>query len=80
MAFLNASYVRALELYIQKRYFTILFNSGKISQQVLANTQQEYAWAVGAVESDFQNFNSDKAKSFYQMWRSDIPNRNVYLY
>lgn len=37
----------ALSLYIKKKHFTVLFDMGKISQQVLNNTQQEYCWAVG---------------------------------
>lgn len=43
----DGTFAIALELYIKKRYFTILFDQGKISHQVLANTQQEYCWAVG---------------------------------
>ena len=43
----NSSFTRALELYIKKQWFTILFDLGKISPAVLQNVQQEYAWAVG---------------------------------
>lgn len=69
----NASYVRALELYIQKRYFTILFNSGKISQQVLANTQQEYAFYVGQAQSDLIRPSLDQMESMKNMWTTLIP-------
>ena len=43
----NSSFTRALELYIKKQWFTILFDLGKINPAVLQNVQQEYAWAVG---------------------------------
>lgn len=43
----DGTFAIALGLYIKKRHFTILFDTGKISHQVLANTQQEYCWAVG---------------------------------
>lgn len=43
----NSAFIKALELYIKKAWFTILFDMGKISQGVLFNTQQEYAWAAG---------------------------------
>ena len=33
----NSAFIRALELYIKKQYFTILFDLGKINQAVLAN-------------------------------------------
>lgn len=69
----NASYVRALELYIQKRYFTTLFNSGKIPQAVLANTQQEYAFYVGQAQSDLIRPNLDQMESMKNMWCTLIP-------
>ena len=69
----NAAYIRALELYIQKRYFTILFNSGKINQNVLANTQQEYAFYVGQAQSDLIRPSLDQMESIKNMWTTLIP-------
>ena len=48
----NSSFERALELYIKKKVFTVLFDLGKISQVVYNNTQQEYAWAVGDCQNE----------------------------
>ena len=75
----NSKFTRALEAYIKKQWFTILFDMGKLQGAILDNIQREYAWAVGAVESEFQNFNLDTAKQFYQTWRSIIPKTNIYL-
>lgn len=47
----NSALTRALELYIKKQVFTILFDLGKITQQVYQNIQQDYAWAVGQAKS-----------------------------
>lgn len=69
----NAAYVRALELYIQKRYFTILFNNGKINQNVLANTQQEYAFYVGQAQADLVRPSLDQMESIKNMWTTLIP-------
>lgn len=69
----NSKFTRALEAYIKKQWFTILFDMGKIQGAVLQNTQQEYAWAVGACESEFQKMTLDKAESFYNSWRTLIP-------
>lgn len=69
----NAAYVRALELYIQKRYFTTLFNNGKINQNVLANTQQEYAFYVGQAQSDLIRPSLDQMESIKNMWTTLIP-------
>jgi hypothetical protein len=64
------TFLRALELYIKKQWFTILFDMGKLQAPILQNVQQEYAWAVGACESEFQKLSIDKAKSLYKDWSS----------
>lgn len=66
----NGSFPRALELYIQKRYFTILFNSGKVSRDVLQNTQQEYAFYVGQASNDLVRLSIDQMQSLTNMWTS----------
>lgn len=71
----NSKFTRALEAYIKKQWFTILFDMGKIQPAILQNVQQEYAWAVGACESEFQKMSLDKAESFYNSWRTMIPRR-----
>lgn len=69
----NGTFARALELYIQKRYFTILFNNSKISSNVLQNTQQEYAFYVGQAQSDLVRPNIDQMESIKNMWNTLIP-------
>lgn len=49
----NAIFLKALELYIKKEWFTILFDMGKISTAVLQNTQQEYYAKVGQCNNEF---------------------------
>lgn len=66
----NSSFTRALELYIKKQWFTILFELGKIGGQILQNTQQEYAWAVGDCQTEFNRLSLDKAESFFNSWRT----------
>ena len=68
----NSSFTRALELYIKKRHFTILFDIGKIDSKVLQNVQTEYAWAVGDCQSEFNRLSIDKAESFYNSWKTLI--------
>ena len=69
----NSKFARALQAYIKKEWFTILFDTGDIQWPILQNTQQEYAWAVGACESEYQKMTIDKAESFYNSWRTMIP-------
>ena len=70
----NSKFSRALEAYIKKQWFTILFDMGKLQGAILQNVQQEYAWAVGACESDSHNFTMDKAETFFNSWRSLLMN------
>lgn len=49
----NSKFLKALELYIKKEWFTILFDMGKINPAVLQNTQQEYAFKVGQLTNEF---------------------------
>lgn len=68
----NGVFARALELYIQKRYFTKLFNSSKIPQNVLQNIQQEYAFYAGQAQSDLVRPNEDQMQSIVNMWNTMI--------
>lgn len=48
----NSSFINALELYIKKKHFNVLFDTGKINQAVWSQVCQDYAWAVGQAQSD----------------------------
>lgn len=80
----NSSFTRALELYIKKYYFTILFDLGKIPGTVYNNTLQEYAWAVGQAQSDLIRPSIDQMKSITNMWNKLLPgnkeHQTGYLY
>lgn len=68
----NSSFTRALELYIKKQWFTILFDMGKITPAVLDNTQREYAWAVGDCMTEFNRLSIDEMEAFSNSWRTMI--------
>ena len=69
----KSSFTRALELYIKKHCFTILFDLGKINQAVLANVQQEYAFAVAQAQSDLIRPTVDEMESITNMLNTLIP-------
>lgn len=69
----NSSYSRALELYIKQQWFTILFDTGKISIQVLNNTQQQYSWAVAQAQSDLVRPTIDEMEAITNMWNKLLP-------
>ena len=68
----NSSFTRALESYIKKQWFTILFDLSKISGQVLQNAQTDYAWNVGNCRTDMSLISVDKAESLFNSWRTLI--------
>lgn len=59
----NAKFIRAIEAYIKYKHFTVLFDCGKITGQILEKADQEYCWAVGACQSEFNRLTLDKAET-----------------
>lgn len=72
----NSSFTRALELYIKKQCFTVLFDLGKINSHVYNNVLQEYAWAVGQAQSDLVRPTIDQIQSLTNMWNKIFPDCN----
>lgn len=69
----NASFKAALELYIKRAVFTVLFDLGKINLNVLQVTQQQYAWYVGQAQTSMIKPTADEMESFTRMWNTLIP-------
>lgn len=69
----NSSFIRALELYIKKQCFTVLFDLGKINPQVYNNVCQEYSFAVGQAQSDLVRPTIDQMESITNMLNTLIP-------
>lgn len=74
----NASFIRALETYIKLQHYTILFELGKVIPAVYNNLQQQYAWAVGACESEMLRLDLPRAESFFNMYSTLIIRGNEY--
>lgn len=64
----NPVFLRALEAYIKKEVFTILFDMGKITPAVLQNTQQQYAWLAGQLQSEFTIPSISEMESLKRSW------------
>lgn len=69
----NPVFLKTLELYIKKEWFTILFDMGKISPAVLQNTQQEYAFKAGQCNNEFIIPSVSEMESITRMWNTIIP-------
>lgn len=64
----NPVFLKALEAYIKKEEFTILFDIGKITPAVLQNTQQQYAWLAGQLQSEFTIPSISEMESIKNGW------------
>lgn len=69
----NSSFIRALELYIKKQCFTILFDLGKINPQVYNNVLQEYSWAVGQAQSELVRPTIDQLEALTNSLNALVP-------
>ena len=69
----NPVFLKTLELYIKKEWFTILFDMGKISPAVLQNTQQEYAFKAGQCNNEFMIPSVSEMESITRMLNTIVP-------
>lgn len=74
----NSIFLKALELYIKKEWFTIQFDMGKITPAVLQNVQQEYAWRVSQLNSEFIIPSVSEMEAISNMLNQLIPRTNEF--
>lgn len=70
----NRKFFIALESYIKMKHFEMLFEQGKLQPAVMERADREYAWAVGACESEFHKIAYDRAESLGNQWRQILIN------
>lgn len=69
----NSSFREALELYITKRRYKVLFDIGKIRGDVYSSTCQDYAFAVGQAQTSLIMPTIDEMESITNSWNTLIP-------
>lgn len=74
----NSDFTRALLAYIKVQKYTVLFDTGKLNQAVLQLAQRDYAFAVGACETEFQRMNIPSMEEFRKMNNKVFVDRNQY--
>ena len=75
----NSKYMKALELYIRCQAFTILFDLGKITPQVLNHTEQEYGWAAGQLMEEFNTPSMSEMESITNMLNQMIIRKDEFM-
>ena len=76
----NPIFLDALEGYIKKKRFTILFDQGKIALNVLQNAQMEYAHAAAQCQGMFATPSESEMQSITGMMHQLIPRINEFKY
>ena len=74
----NTKYLKALELYVKCQLFTMLFDEGKITQQVLNHTEQEYGWAAGQLEEEFKTPSVAEMQTITNILHQIFPRHNEF--
>lgn len=70
----NAVFLKALEAYIKKEEFTILFDLNKVTANVYSNVQQQYGWLAGQCQSEFTIPSISEMESIANSWTTLIQN------
>lgn len=74
----NPKYLKALELYVKCQMFTLLFELGKITSQVLQHTEQEYGWAAGQLSEEFKIPSEAEMQSITNMMNQIIVRKDEF--
>ncbi len=74
----NPVFLKALKAYIKREAFTILFDMGKITPAVLQNTQQQYAWLAGQLQSEFTIPSISEMESIKNSWCTLLQRTNEF--
>lgn len=69
----NSSFKEALELYITKKKYRVLLDTGKIRGDIYTSLCQEYAFAVGQAQNSLIMPSLDEMESLSNMWNSILP-------
>lgn len=69
----NETYLAALEAYIKKQVFTVMFDLGKIAAGVLENAKQDYAYLAGQLNSEYTIPSISEMESITRMITASIP-------
>lgn len=74
----NTKYLKALELYVKCQLFTVLFDMGKITPQVLSHTETEYSWAAGQLAEEFKTPSLSEMQSITNMLNQIIVRKDEF--
>lgn len=69
----DPTFLRALEMYIKREWFTVLFDLGEIRADVLTNTQSDAAAAINICKSKFRMPSEDEMEAIGSIMKRLLP-------
>ena len=72
----NSVFLKALELYIKKEAFTVLFDLGQIHANVYENVLRQYGGLAGQLKAELTMPSLSEMESITRMWNSLILDKN----
>ena len=72
-------FTRAFKNYVEVEFLKMLYRNKKVERAVLEHAEQEYAWAVGAYETDSKSLNLSKAESFFNTHSRLLVSRSEFI-
>lgn len=69
----NSSFKEALELFITKKRYRVLLDTGKIKGDIYSSICQEYAFAVGQAQTSLIAPTLDEMEAISNMWNTLVP-------
>lgn len=74
----DENYIAALEAYIKVRVFTTKFETGKVTDKVLENAKQDYAWLSAQLMDTMTIPSVSEMESISRSWMTLIPNMRTF--
>ncbi len=76
----NPKVIEAVSAYIRMKIDFKLWRSGRLNGQIYVNSQQEWAWYVGAAATSMKMPTIDQMESIKNQWLRLIPSINEHMY
>lgn len=74
----DENYIAALEAYIKVKVFTVKFETGKISDKILENAKQDYAWLSAQLMDTMTIPSVSEMEAIGRTWMTLIPNMRTF--
>jgi len=72
----NRAFINALEKYAENKHIRMLWQNGRVKDNIYMEAQQEYVWAVGQCETAMRMLDLPKVEALFNSWRTLLTHSN----